>query len=304
MTKKSDVINRHGRRDSAIAFLILFCVALVGLWEFLAGRSRRPFVPFQIQAADLATFHPAVAGWQVRQLPIQASRIEPNIVAYLLSPAMTSCTQLASPPEGDRDGAWAGPLLVRLVHGYNMPDCMRIKGYAVELLSDTRDAPRPEWQSRPLQLWKLTSAGGEVSIWATSMLRVGDFSETADDVRSMAFPRIGTPDDPNWLPRGIRLESFRHPVRNFAWLIRAKWNNARCDLATFLRLRQPAWASDDLMTLVTMTEGGIAQSPQEPAAQESVVSTHLRMSSLLQSWRALQMAPGSKDARGADEIKP
>lgn len=292
--KKDSV--RAKRGEAAMAGAILFCIVLVGGWEFLAGRSRRPFVPFQITAEDLFGFQPQTNGWLGRKLLIPSSRTEPNILSYLLRP-----TPLAGDVPGapQPDSARSGAVLMRLVHGYNMPDCMRIKGYTVELLTDTRHAPRAEWQNRPLQIWRLTSAAGDVAIWVTSMLRVGDFMETDDSTTDMAFPRIGTPDDPNWLPRGIQLESFRHPVRNFRWLIRAKWNNARCDLATFLKLKQPAWASDDLLTLVAATEERVERRAQEPAAIEAAVAAHELMSRSLRAWRAEKQGAKPEAAQGA-----
>ena len=295
-SKNQDAAVRKSRREVAMAIGILFCVVVVGGWEFLAGRSRRPFVPFQITVDDLAGFKPQTNGWHVQQLQVAPSRIEPNIVSYLLRPATLPERGLGVVKP---DATWSGALLVRLVHGYNMPDCMRIKGYEVELLADTRHAPRPEWQNRPIQVWRLTSAAGDPSFWVTSMLRVGDFLETDDDTRSMAFPRIGTPDDPNWLPRGIRLESFRHPIRNFRWLIHAKWNNARCDLGTFLKLKQPAWASDDLLTLVAATEDRIERASQATSALETAVAAHEMMSRSLRAWRTKQWGAQQEPAQGS-----
>jgi hypothetical protein len=203
------------------------------------------------------------------------------------------------------------PILVRLVHGYNMPDCMRIKGYKVELLEDRRqrsevrdqrsegggqrtddrrrmtgnshvpvldqhsgssilqysnipasrilnpassNTPTLQYSNIPIfqhiQVWRVTSSIGDVTIWITGMLNAGDFSETDIDIRSMAFPRVGIPDNPDWLPRGMTVSGMKHPLTNFHLFLRSKWNTARSDLATFLRLKQPAWASGELLTLV------------------------------------------------------
>ena len=181
---------------------------------------------------------------------------------------------------------------MRLVHGYNMRDCMRIKGYEVELVADTRDTPNSpinQSSNQPspgrYQLWRLVSETGDVSIWSTVMLRAGDFSETGVDCRSMAFPRIGIPDDPRWMPEGITVKSFRHPVRNFRMMLRAKWNKSRRDLGTFLRLKQPAWASDEMLTLVGVSGGGTVPRESEPDVARDVLDAQGFLLRELQAWR-------------------
>ena len=100
----------------------------------------------------------------------------------------------------------------------------------------------------------------------------------------MAFPRVGMVDNPNWAPQGFTLSSLRHPVRNLRMLLRAKWNNARGDLWTFLRLKQPAWASDDMLTLVTASSG-LAPSADETQTMASTIAIHMHMLNELQAWR-------------------
>jgi len=261
-----------GRRERWIAATLVFSVAVVAFWEIMANRSRRPYEVFQVTAADFAGFMPAGDGWEVRVLPVQNTRIEPNILAYEVR-ARSPASEIS------------GPVLVRLVHGYNMPDCMRIKRYRVDLVKDTRAVGAQRRCERPLQIWRLTSATGDKSVWVTGMLRAGDFRESDVDVCAMAFPRIGTPDDPSWLPEGLKLSSFKHPVRNFRWLLRAKWNNARCDLATFLKLRQPAWASDELLTLVGGSDEGALRRTNEAAVTEAVLRAHEFVYRQLRAWR-------------------
>ena len=115
------------------------------------------------------------------------------------------------------------------------------------------------------------------------MLRAGDFSETNIDTRAMPFPRIGVPDNPGWFPRGLSLRSLRNPLRNGRLFLRHKWNASRADVWTFLGLKQPAWASDDLLTLVSMapSEGG-----DEAPVIRRVLEAHYAMLAALQAWRA------------------
>jgi hypothetical protein len=262
------------KRQTVVAGLLVTCVILVGFWEVMSNRSRRAFEAFEITNEDFEDFVPAREGWTVESLPVTTTAIEPNIVVFRYV---------------DDVGAKA---ISRLVHGYNMCDCMRIKGYEVELVADTRDIEGVEEDGLPsdLQVWRLESPGGSANaIWITSMLRAGNFAPTAVDVRSMAFPRVGMVDDPNWVPQGFTLRSLRHPIKNLRMLFRAKWNNARGDLWTFLRLKQPAWASDDMLTLVSASRR-IPPSVDESEVIAQVVSVHTHMLQELQTWRAEKTA--------------
>ena len=262
------------------------CVVVVGFWEIMSNRNRGLSVGFELTSDDLTGFIPQSERWRIRSFPVETTPMEPNIAAFRLF----------------GDGGSGHSILVRLVHGYNMCDCMRIKGYTVDLLTDTRSSavPSPVGQSADeatqsaeegqsprssLQIWRLTSAGGDVSIWVTTMLWAGGFAATDVDVRSMAFPRIGMPDDPNWMPRGITLRSLRHPIRNIRRVLRAKWNNSRCDILTFLGLKQPAWASEDMLTLVSASEGGSVKPDAEQRIINQTVAAHVFMLGELQKWR-------------------
>ena len=278
--------NTKGR---VVAGVLMLCLATVGFWEVMANRSRRPWDGFDLTADDFAEFLPAPAGWEAEKLPVNASPIEPNVFAAEARRAPKSVPESGilesggPPPHAET----MAPVLVRLAHGYNMPDCMRIKGYSVEEMGSNQLSVI-SYQLKGVQTWRLTSDIGDVSVWATSMLRVGDCGVTDIDVRTMAFPRIGTPDDPRWLPQGMTLKSLRHPIRNFRWLIRSKWNNARCDLATFLKLKQPAWADDTLITFVSVWKGRPLKPDRETAALEHVLAAHNAMLPELQSWRRLR----------------
>ena len=273
-------------KQRLVAGVLVACLAVVAFWEVMANRSRRPFDTFQLTADDFAGFQPEPSGWRVEKLPVKASRIEPNVFAAEARRAPkrvsgSGILESGGPPPHPETSA---PVLVRLAHGYNMPDCMRIKGYTVTELGSDRLSGISNQRGKA-QVWRVTSEVGDVSVWVTSMLRVGDFGETGIDVRTMAFPRIGTPDDPRWLPQGMTLKSLRHPIRNFRWMIRSKWNNARCDLATFLRLKRPAWADDSLMTFLSAWRGPSLKPAAEEAATEHVLAAHNAMLSELQSWR-------------------
>ncbi len=262
-------------KERIVPVVLVFCVLLVAFWEIMSSRSRSPFRPFLITADDFKGFAPASSSFFIKPLKVPDDPIEPNILVYSIRPHN----------EKNRE---AGSVMTRLVHGYNMRDCMRIKGYQVDLIGTLTgggveagvNSGKKGWR----QVWRLKSDAGDVAIWVTSILRAGDFLATDIDVRSMAFPRVGVPDDPGWLPQGFTWKSFRHPLINFQKLLRTKWSNSRCDPAVFLRLKQPAWASDELLTLVTASET-LRAGEKEEDAEKTVVSVHDFMLCELQRWR-------------------
>lgn len=262
--------------DRRVAWILGVCATIVALWQVLAALSARPFAQFRLTSEDFKSFAIRAPGWSAHPLPVRADPIEPNIVAFELNLPQSS---------PDRS------VLVRLVHGYNMCDCMRIKGYSVEPLADTRatatEPRRPDGSDLPpnLQVWAVTSSTGDRTLWVTTMLRAADFAPTGVDVRDMAFPRVGTPDAQGWNPTGLTLRSLRHPVRNLRLALRAKWNASRCDWLTFLRLRQPAWASDELLTLVSATRGVPVPEADTALALRQLVDAHLAAHAALQQWR-------------------
>jgi len=267
-----------GKKERQVAALLVVCVALVAFWQVASRLASRPFAAMRLGADDFAGFVPTDPQWNIRLVHIKATPVEPTVIAYDVRPRAA----------GMQDGVAGAPVLVRLVHGYNMVDCMRIKQYRVDLLSDTRRrgvAPGDAASGGrlPVQVWRLTAPSGERSVWVTTMLRASDFGATDSDTRDMAFPRIGTPDDPAWAPSGLRWSSFRHPLRNFRLYLRSKWNSSRSDPLTFLRLRQPAWASDVLLTLVSEYRGAsVAAAMEEPAAAH-VLEAHRLLLGLFQA---------------------
>jgi len=260
------------RRERWVAALLVVCVALVAFWQVTSWLAARPYKALRLSAEHFAGFSPSDIKWQMRLMHIKATPTEPTVIAYEVRPRVA----------GSADTAASAPVLLRLVHGYNMVDCMRIKQYRVELLSDTRrrgiapgDAASGE--RPPVQIWRLISPSGDCSVWVTTMLRASDFGATDTDTRDMAFPRVGIPDDPAWAPSGLKLSSFRHPVRNFRLYLRSKWNASRSDLLTFLRLRQPAWASDVMLTMVSEYRGASVSVDTEAPAAAHVLEAHLLM---------------------------
>jgi hypothetical protein len=285
MTEGAPAAAVQGGGDGRVAWILALCAAAVAFWQLMAALSAREHSAFRLSAQDFeqVAFH--APGWSVRRLPVSVDPIEPNILAMewrALSPAQ---------PMEDR------PVFVRLVHGYNMCDCMRIKHYTVELLVDTRPSAEGGHAVRVdfppnVQVWAVTSQAGNRTIWITSMLRATDFTPTDVDVRDMAFPRVGTPDAQGWEARGLTLSSLRHPVRNLRIFLRAKWNASRCDVLTFLRLRQPAWASDELLTLVSASRGSHIPEAETADAIRHVVAAHMA------AGAALRQSPAARRTQG------
>lgn len=277
------------RRGTAI--VIILSLVIVAVWEFMAVLSRRPYKPFDVRADAFAGIEWSQPGWTIQALPVADDPVEPNILILLLS--RTDNNRI--------------PVIVRLVHGYNLVDCMRIKGYTARLLADTRDSQSPvsrppspfsSLPAYPAQVWEFASPGGDQTLWVSSMLQSGDFSMTGVDTRDLEFPRVGIPDHPGWSPRGLSRESLRHPVSSLRLYLRARWNSSRSDLLTFLGLRQPAWASEELLTLVALQSApssGVAAADVLAAVSEA----HQLVFRRLQEWR--RMGGGERPSRDARE---
>lgn len=262
-------------RDWLVPVILVLCALLVGTWELMARASRRPFRPFDLTAADFRGFQPVLNGYPSRLLPLSTNDpAEPNIVALGVL------------------GSDGRSTLVRLVHGYNMPTCLKIKSYEVTLIRDARagagEAPEAGHGAGvpyPLQVWRVTAPGGDVSVWISTVLRAGDFAALPEDIRDMAFPRVDTPDDPRWVPQGITRESLRHPVSAFKGWMHARWNSSRTDWLTFLRLRQPAWASDERLSFVVRSLAPGVTPANEADVTRSVLAIHHAALAAFQQWR-------------------
>jgi hypothetical protein len=264
--------------------LLVGCVVVVAGWELATKLAAQPFDELRLKPEDFAAFAPQSKRWSVRVVHVKSSPTEPTVIAYLLRGKKAEMGK-------SKVEIGSAAVLVRIVHGYNMVDCMRIKQYDVDVLADTRASPPSstfgfQLPALPCQVWGLTSSVEDRGVWVTTMLRAADFSATKVDTRDMAFPRIGTPDDPSWAPTGLKWSSFRHPIRNARQALRAKWNASRCDIWTFLRLRQPAWASNEMLTLVTEHRGPSVPPEQEPAVTQYVLEAHQFMLREFQDyWR-------------------
>ncbi len=263
----------HEKKQIVTAVALLVCVFLVGFWEIMSSYSNRALDAFKLSNDAFVGFEQSdKSKYIIKSVPVVTTVMEPNVAAFMIKPR-----------EQENDSI----VLTRLVHGYNMCDCMKIKGYTVDLLADTRRGHESVTNNLPkqLQIWRLTSSSGGISIWVTSMLRSGDFSALAIDVRSMVFPRVGMEEDPSWVPRGLTWSSLKHPITNTKMMLQAKWNNSRCDIWTFLRLKQPSWASEDMLTLVSAYRGSAFTKEKEPAVMMNVVAAHVAIMNELKIWR-------------------
>ena len=269
------------RAEAVAGALVIAALGTVIFWETMANRSRKPFADFELTAEDFKGFVPVGEGWTVRKLPVGSDRTEPNILAFELA--------RKTGPESQRRACGGSRVMARLVHGYNMPDCMRLKGYKVELIE--------LGSAGGTQSWLLKAPGGREEIWLTSIVTAGSFRETGIDTRSMPFPRIAGPVDSGWVSKGITKQTLRHPIAAFRTYLRERWNSSRCDLATFLRLRQPAWASDELLTVVVAT-----LDPVRPGAEQDAIGLvrdgHAFFLRCLREWRGAESAFGAIDGGG------
>lgn len=271
--------------------LLVGCMLLVAFW-LVAGRvSAKPFRAFDLTANDFAGFSPKIAGMTLRTLPVSVrDEAEPNVAAYL----------------AECEGSPVG-LSFRLVHGYNMPMCMKIKGYRVEEVarllgsqadkggitsnSTTQQLSNSLSRGLPVQVWRVISSIGDTSIWVTTMIRSSDFTATTVDICSMAFPRVDIPDDPNWVPQGFHWADLKHPYKAFRLYMRARWNASRTDLLTFLRLRQPAWANEELLSYVSRSTSFPVSRDNEAMVIRRVLAGHAAMLKELQRWRVASQTP-------------
>jgi len=251
-------MNKQRTKEKIVAAAFLLCVALVSVWLVISVRARFSYEAFELTGGDFEGFSPVSGDWFAQAVRVAEDPMAPTIIAHELTRRYSE------------NAVEKRLVLVRLVHGYNMCDCMRIKGYKVELLRD--NGQRTTHLPPPHQLWRLTSSSGEISIWVTSMLRAHDFGSSGIDVRDMAFPRVGIPDAQGWVPRGLSIKSLRHPIKNLRLFLRSKWNASRCDLLTFLGLRKPSWVSDDLLTLVSV--GHLNAGTRETALEKHVLAAH------------------------------
>jgi hypothetical protein len=277
MTENSDTPAEAASRPSHLPIvLLLSCVLLVSFWQIMAWRARWGFDEFRINAEVMADFEPRIRGFNLTEILARDDPLEPNIISYHVQ------------PRRGRDGRAAPPghtVLIRLAHGYNVVDCMRIKHYSVDPLPDV-EAPFPH------QVWRLTSSINDQSIWMTSMHDGANFAPLEMDTRDMAFPKIGTPDDPGWNPSGLKLSSLRRPIYNLKRTLNSGWNDARCDLLTFLKLRRPVYASDEILTLVST----VVLPPANDANPVGILTEQVKRQAMVHTQIATQLAAYRSEA--------
>jgi hypothetical protein len=283
--------------DKRVGVVLAVLVSLTVLFLALSVAHRRPMEGFELRASSFSDFAPNMGAWTMERRLVSPDPIEPNILCYSVTPR-------GSAQIGD---GLRGGMILRLVHGYNVRDCMRIKGYRVEEirapqahppaaensalgtstfdLRTKKQEPNAEYRESNTfgQLWRMVSSVGVTSLWATAMLRADTFEATDRDVCSMPFPRVGIPDDPDWSPGGITIEGLRHPLANARRVVRAKWNASRSDLLTFLGFRRPTWVQAEWLTLVVAGELEVGSG--EDLAAASLLSVRAAFVRELLAWK-------------------
>jgi len=399
-------------RNYLIPTLMVCCTLLVAVWMVMARISQSSPESFNITPGLFAGFQPRMEGWKVEKLPVAGQGdLDANIVAYSLVPnaqgellSVIGYQSSVNSTTNNKKQITNNRLLVRLVHGYNMPMCMKIKHFTVEKIQDYKvrtvtdpklksafreaggeegrakggemgrevlttkytkgtkgdgggdgfeqkaaknakgielgsaEPTPPEERLRrpgggeensalrssrtsvqnsialdkspshvspltipppltshpspftipadyplPIQLWRVTSSVGTVSIWATTMIRGGDFSPTEADICSMAFPRVDTPDDPNWVPRGLGRADLKHPVAALRQWFRSRWDASQWDILAFLKLRRSPGPSEELLSYITVAEE-VAPGNNDAAVQD-MLAAHAAMLKEMQEWR-------------------
>ena len=82
MAEEAATSGRKVRSEAIVAAVLIVCVALVGFWEFMANRSRRPFDPFQLTASDFATFE-LPASWKGHVLKLRFDAVDDEAEVWL-----------------------------------------------------------------------------------------------------------------------------------------------------------------------------------------------------------------------------
>lgn len=253
-------VERQGR---ILPVGLILCVLVVGFWEFMSHRSLRPYAEYRIRIETFAGFQWKERPWRITDITMPSD--DP-----------TAPTMLSFAIESRE---WP-PAILRLTHGYNMPECMEIKSYATELIGDQRAVGG-------CQLWQIVSDVQVTSLWTTAMISSADLSVTDVDTREMPFPRVISGENAKWVPRGITWQGLKTPVKSLKLFLSDRWNSSRSDLATFLKLRRPAMASDEVLTVVINMDlpsgsDGTTRIPE----LEHVIRVNDAFLGALRAWRA------------------
>ena len=305
----------HFSRDHLTSALISGCTLLTALWLVAAHYNRGFKKAYDLTFDDFADFQPALEGCAIEKLPrASPDATDANIVAFVLVSSPSALSGLDR--QGSQQGSMPDPrspntthnlpsrFLVRLVHGYSMPMCMKRKSYTVEKIQDheVRSTTDPKLLSAfkmaggggsyplplgsypfPVQLWRLTSSVGDVAYWVTTMIRSGDFEPTKEDICSMRYPVVNYPDDPNWTPRGLSMETLKNPRDAFWCWFNSRWDGSGWDVLTFLGLRPGAAGSAELLSYMTIVN--VEPSDDHARAVEEALMRHAAMLREFQTWR-------------------
>jgi len=117
------------------------------------------------------------------------------------------------------------------------------------------------------------------------MIRFIGFDPTDIDIRNVAFPKVGVPDEPDLVIRGITRDSLSRPISNFRDYLRSRWNASRCDVPTFLGLRCPEWASESVLALVAAYNGPSIAPDRECEVILEVIEAQAVLLKALREWR-------------------
>ena len=159
---------QRSKKELIVAISLVVCLLIVGFWEVMSKRSERVWDAFQLSAADFQGFKFQSEGWRIDQRKISPSPTDPEILKFDMLRQVASrhgtityrnglpVVTTNSPNSATNRQLSAMPIRSRLIHGYNMVDCMRIKGYAVKLLHDD-----------------MTDFSGRVQIWASFLSLIG-----------------------------------------------------------------------------------------------------------------------------------
>lgn len=262
--KPADSPSVTARRERWVGLVLLACILVVMAWTFAAWRARQPLPPYITQPALFDAFRLEIPGWTSHRTRLPDSPYEANLLVCRL-----------------RSEAYPD-VLVRLVHGYNMPNCMRLKGCAVEPL------PAPGGRAgREVQAWQVVSALGDTNLWLTTVVAATNFAPAAIDIRDMPFPGTDFTFADGWHPTGFSLADLRRPFHSLRRFLTAAWHSSQRDPGVMLKWNAPPRPSDEwLVLIVAAPQGG------DPAAQRRDFETLGRHTlQLLAGWAAQTTRP-------------
>jgi hypothetical protein len=123
-------------RHYLVPGLLVTCTLLLAFWIGASRLTGKSSEPYDLTAKDFTGYQPMLDGWAIQVLPVVGDGvIDANIAAYtLVRDTSSAYTNNHSP--STIPAPYPSRLLSRLVHGYNMPMCMKMKYYTVEKIQD------------------------------------------------------------------------------------------------------------------------------------------------------------------------